>query len=90
MALTSKSEVTSHFKIFAFLPNFLTFWAIISMGSKSRPANTRFDPALANASVVAAPIPFAGPVIMETRPSRIQSSFQIFVFGHNGCSLNYP
>ena len=54
-------------------PAALTDLAMGSMAALSRPTRAKCAPSAAKASVMAAPIPLAGPVIIATRPLRFKS-----------------
>ena len=77
IASTSAASVTSHFASTTFRLNFFTSSVTGAIAAMSRPARQRSTPSFASASVIAAPMPLAGPVTIATfpfSPSSIRSS----------------
>src|SRR5262245_59103518 len=61
----------------AYPPFVLASLATGSIAAVSRPVNASRTPSAANASVIAAPMPLAGPVIIATRPLSIRSMVEL-------------
>ena len=62
------ASVRSQGTTMASAPRSLASFATGSTAATSRPTSASFEPSAANALVIAAPMPLAGPVIMATRP----------------------